>query len=446
MVVQEVYIGRISEIEALFNQLSLVRELCVNKKSSLARNIDKLEKMVEDFWGFKAFSFKIIETKHCDAYSIPVCNALDIDPNNMFISVKTGYRFIKEAKVASMLYISKGCMLSNMTNEELFAVFLHEIGHSFVQRSPAVEAMYETYKKSALVALLFETLITALPMYWMNIFNVIRDWSISFNATRKLSVYFKKVKNKIPIIRNISTDKAFAGLNDMLSDHMYKVFTPGNYNAYKNQRDKIIKKRDKDIKAGKEFLHNNPYGRAQERLADDFATIYGFGPQLGTVLLKIENPDNQTHKYSKLHSKEGHEKYDKVDALANEINGLLDVHPGTVDRILAVIESLEHEYENNKELTPKMKQEVKDNLYQLKALITDIKEKAGVIAQNKNEYYKALYQQQANDGNTEDSKEKKFFDRSKIDKDFEKRFIPEDASLLEDFNIDENFDDIWVED
>lgn len=422
MIVNEVYIGRIPEIDDIFKCFSELRDnysqLSSGKK---AKKMSELEKKVEDFWGFKAFSIKIYDSQWADASTCPVANSFDLNPesDSLFITTSKGYKFKKEAKAASMAYITTALFKNkNISNEEAFAVFLHEIGHSFVYRSPLVKAQFKTFKNA------YISLIIGLALNF-HIKTALKDMRLLTNAGKILSAKCQKLKDGIPILRNVSVSDMLKKLNEWVSINMYIINTKAGYTERRLQKEKEYADTTAKKKMKKE---GNPYAydRAIERLSDDFANIYGFGPYLATGLIKMDNSENNPKQIYQMQLDSDFKKiFDKTEALSREIYDVFGDHPGTVDRIYSIMESLEYEIKNNKNLAPKIKDELKSNLNQLKSIINDIKKSTGEIENNKNEYLKALMAKNAKAGNSEDKAEKQFFDRAKIDKDFESRKIDE---------------------
>ena len=116
--------------------------------------------MIEDLWGFKAFSLSIDPSSTPNAFTYPVATSLDIDPTDYIITDSKGYRFTKQAKVAAISKITAGLFTNKaFTDEECFAIFLHEVGHSFVHRSPYVAAQQDVYKSMMISQIIIEVII-----------------------------------------------------------------------------------------------------------------------------------------------------------------------------------------------------------------------------------------------------------------------------------------------
>ena len=121
MIVQEVYIGRIPEIEEMFNEFKELRATYrVWKSGNTAKRTARIEKMIEDLWGFKAFSLSIDPSSAPNAFTYPVATSLDIDPTDYIVTDYKGYRFTKQAKVAAISKITAGLFTNKaFTDEEI---------------------------------------------------------------------------------------------------------------------------------------------------------------------------------------------------------------------------------------------------------------------------------------------------------------------------------------
>ena len=181
-----------------------------------------------------------------------------------------------------------------------------------------------------------------------------------------------------------------------------------------------------------------------ERLSDDFATMYGFGNEISTGLVKMEDYDNQgafmriTHSIPVI----GY-IFKKQDAMVTEMNGLISAHPSSPDRILSILDNMESDLRKDKEMPEKVKRELKSNIRKQKAIIEDLKKDQPTIVENKNEYIQALTAMGLNAGNTEDFMEKKFTDPAQIEKFYKERKVRKESAFIQNL-IDEGVWDYMV--
>ena len=440
MVIQEVYIGRIPEIEEIFQEFKKMRnEYKFYRTAKNAKNTARLEKLIEDFWGFKAFSIKIDNSSLPNAYTYPVATSIDIDPGQYIVSSSKGYKYSRVCNAAAVSYITKGLLTNKeFSDEEVFAVFLHEIGHSFVHRSPMIVAQQEVYKNALIIQLLYQLFLALLTLNPVQATNSVITFLMSHNAIKLLRAEFNKLVKKVPLLRElgVTLDTAIGILKSTLYNFFYLIVNITGLTALANWLSKV--QYDKVDKQQIEITgHPQAYSRSMERLSDDFATMYGFGPYLSTALIKMQNPDNQGLFMKVTHDMPLLGNYlRKQDALATELNGLVAAHPGTPDRMLSILDSMQNDLTKDKTMPEKIKKELRANIAKQKEVIEDCKREQPKIYKNRNEYMEMLVRVGLDTGNTEDFVEKRYTDPDSLRKFYNDRKVRKEAALLESYYSD----------
>lgn len=440
MVIQEVYIGRIPEIEEIFQEFKKMRnEYKFYRTANNAKNTARLEKLIEDFWGFKAFSLDIDNNSIPNACTLSVSTSIDINPGKYIVSTSKGYRYTKECNASAMSFITKGLLVNKeISDEEVFAIFLHEIGHSFVHRSPMIIAQHEVYKNSIITEILYDLFLNLLKMNIIDVAGDIASFFLVNNSTRVLIVEFNKLVNKTPLLRElkITLSDAINSINSMTYNIAYLVSGVTGITSLANW----IGKLDYNMSGKKEIEkhgHSQAYSRSAERLADNFATMYGFGNYISTGLIKLQDSENQgtfmrvTHNIPVLGK-----MLKKQDALAYELNGLVAAHRGTADRMLAILDNMQDDLAKDKTIPNKIKKELKMNITKQKEIIEDCKADEQKIYKHKNEYMKMVIKMGLKAGNSEDFVEKGYTDPDTLRKFYNDRKIRKEAALLESYYID----------
>lgn len=440
MVIQEVYIGRIPEIEEMFQEFKKMRnEYKTYRTGKNSKNITKLEGMIEEFWGFKAFSLDIDPSPQPNAYTYPVAMSVDINPGDYIVSTSKGYRYTAQAGAASISYITKGLLTnSNFSDEEVFAIFLHEIGHSFVHRSPMIIAQQEVYKNTLIAQILYKLFLSIFTGDVLGVIDSVSTYLMSTNGYKRLVAEYAKLTKKIPVIRELklSFESLVGFINSSLGNLGYLLISVTGIRSLANW----LSTKEYESTTKKQFEisgHSQAYARSMERLSDDFASMYGFGPYISTALVKMEDPDNQGTFMKVIHRAPllgGMLK--KQDAISVELSGLIGAHPSTPDRILAILNSMENDLTKDKTLSPKIKKELKANIEKQKDLIKDIKQDEPKIAKNRNEYIEMLTATGIKAGNSEDFMEKRFTDPEQLRKFYKDRKIRKEAAIKESIEFD----------
>lgn len=440
MIIQEVYVGRTKGIDDLFNEFKKFRqEYRLYRTIKNTRNIKTMEFMIEELWGFKAFSLNVDPSPQPNAYTYPVAMSIDIDPSEYIYTTSEGYKYRKQAHAAAISYITRGLLTNDsFSDEEVFAIFLHEIGHSFVHRSPMVASQQEVYKNTLIIQVLYQLFYSLIIFNPLGIAQAVQTILMSTNGYKLIKAEFNKLVKKIPVLRglNITLELAVKTLFNSISNFMYLLMSITGIVALSN----YLNKKTYDITTKKQISitgHPEAYGRSSERLSDDFATMYGFGPYISTALVKMESPDNQgafmkiTHSLPILGN-----ILKKQDSLSMELNGLLGVHPSTPDRILSILGSMEDDLKKDKTLSPKIKAELAANIKTQKKIIDDLKREQPEIAKNKNEYMQFLTKVGLETGDSEDFLEKRYTDPEQLRKFYKERKVRREAAFLESIEID----------
>ena len=443
MVIQEVYIGRIQEIEEIFQEFKELRHTYkVWKSKNTAKRTAKIEKMIENLWGFKAFSLIIDPDPTPNAYTYPVATSIDIDPDEYIVTNSKGYKYTEKAGVCSVSAITAGMFCNKaFTDEEVFAAFLHEIGHSFVHRSPYIAAQQDIYKATLIIQIIQEILFGLIMLSPLTVLDAIHGGLSLTNFYKRVYASLNKSIKKVPILRNvIDFSRLGTGvLKGFIHNTIYTIITGVGLSALAT---KVVKRQYDEF--GKDQMkitgHLNAYSRSSERLSDDFATMYGFGNYISSALIKMENPDNQGSYMKMIHNMPVIGKIFRYsDAMASEMNGLLGAHPSSADRILNILNSMEKDLKNDKDIPDKAKKEMRVIIKQQKDLIQDIKSECNKNLKNRNEYMQALVLLGLAEGDSEDFLEKKFTDRKQLKRFYDERKNRSDKMWQEQVEIDTDY-------
>lgn len=432
MIFNEVYIGRIPEIESLFSVFSDARQTYINKgKLAGIKKLSVVEKHVEDLFGFYCFSIGIESTNVINAYCYPVTTSMDVDPSISMYTNSKGYHFNKKDKIGSICRITSGLYDNdNFTDEEVFAIFLHEIGHNFVNRSPEIDALQDSYKSmictNVILTVMRDLLLgpAGLVMGWID--GDYMNIMTSSNFTKKFIIGYEKALKKVPFIDitrygyHAMKSKIIGVMNGFVNGIMHitgvsRVVAQANYNMAKRQQ-KYSKKDNP-----------NAYSRSLERLSDDFVTTYGYGPELSRALLKMGNDDYSKSKklfYIKFVEDTYNLQYEYINTLGS--------HPSTSDRVIKMAENIEYELQKDKTLSEKEKQMLRSQLKDINKIIKEGQKLQGELSKYPNHYRAALIQTGFIKGSDERKNERKFTNPTQINKNFEE--------LHEDTSYDKFFD------
>lgn len=412
-ILNEVYVGRLPEIDQMVTDIHNIREEYKAKGNiSIIKSTKVIEKHIEEMWGFKAFLFDIYIDNVPNAYTWCVGSCINVDPRDAIECTNKGYRFGPKTNVAASSKIATSLLLDeNISDEEVLAILLHEIGHSFVERANKVNELMSMNRSTYLLCTLFNLII---GICTLNIGVIVRTINTGMRLdtnSNTIIVKFEKLIKNIPGLRHI--DIASESTKKWISDKISDYFVILGRRSYDKKYVKSLEKtRDKNKK--RNYNSDTAMGRTKERLSDDFANMYGFGPQLATGLIKMSSP----YRYGVLSTVESTDIQKKADDLIMQIYDVIDVHPGNVDRVIAMYDALVQDYKSLK-VDPKIKAAMKQDIDELQKIINDLKKTQKLLKDYDNKYMKETAKYQVKRGNTETKKEKSFNDRKQINKDWE---------------------------
>lgn len=440
MIINEVYVGQTPEIKELYDEFTRVRHVYMDKfiKSPNHKDFSKIESMIEDIWGFKAFEFGVDPDKAPNAYTIPVIKNIDIDANEYLEVTPKGYRYKREAGLVAISKITYGLYCNkNFTDEETFAVFLHEIGHSFTIRSRQVADVYVGFN---LTLIIVQVIILVLTRQFKSAVNTI---ILTNNDQKSFMIAINKALRKNPITRTITFTRETLStfINHIYTNIIRDILTFTGFTwVYVALSNTMMPRTKKGIDKQHDY---NAVGRGEERLADDFATIYGYGPALSAALIKFESKETYDSDTIMMHIGRHvpliKNMLESIDKMSYEMKGMFDVHPNSSDRVLKILENMEHDIKSS-DVSPKVKKELNEKLKEQRKLVNDLKKAEGLLAENPDKYRRIAIQLGIINGSSESDYEKDFTNQAQINKDYANNhvyipntesYIDNDLSLLE---------------
>lgn len=441
--VNEVYVGKTKEINDMFLTFSLARRYYMDDKAAKGmKELGKLETQIEKYFGFGSFSIDITGDSVMNAYTFPITTSIDIDPSSVMISTSKGYKFNPKANICALSRITKGLFCNyNLTNGECFAIFLHEIGHSFVNRSPAIDALRDVYVGQLIMSLVMQAILDLLMANPMGLLTDADSILKCSNLGKMVSAQCAKLQKKIPVYRTIKwyASRLLSAVSNGINSIVYIVLSLTGLPYILN---KINQSSLKQYRSNKDKKNPQAFGRAQERLSDDFATMYGFGAELASGLIKIENRGNSIGWNDMIYDIPGIKAILKgSEAAGIEYGYTFGVHPHAADRVLKIMENMEYEINKDKKLTDKERKALKLQLKEVKKVVDDGKKLEGELGRYPDRTRAAYINLGFIKGSSEDDEERKYTDMKTINDRY--REIKEIANSIDIDDLDniENFNE-----
>lgn len=263
----EAYFGKSKELELI--EKSFDKAIQSKDKVDEA-SLAVVAKQLQKKFGFDNVSLGIDRTPDLNAYTY-----IDIaDIKKMRIKTSEGYKAMP-GNTCSILIVYSPSMLSGvLSGKELTAITLHEIGHQFASKR-----------------ILNSSSLRYMASYIRGLSELDKIIRIASQETNSIADMFMMIRR---VISKLTEDAVFAikyVINTLilLKDILKTPTLKDTYNLIgdstkSNRIMNYIKNFDKVKKPIK--VHD-----LEEEMADSFATIYGYGPELASALTKIEASD-----------------------------------------------------------------------------------------------------------------------------------------------------------
>ena len=349
--INEVYFGKTPELQKIENQLGKFRSKYMENYigAPLVNNdpdLLKYNRMMEKYFGFGCFSLSIIQTPTVNAYTTSVSSTFD----------KNHFKFNPKANYTCLVYVYSGVIFNpELTTEECMAIIMHEVGHNFYY---ALSGGFGMMNKLIYTVIFLRDIIVLaergdskrLTKYITNRSNTIRTIKVELNMY---------CKEHLPIIADIFGtveyfDNLWGYVKEIPSDVLDKA-TLGLLKIYTIPTRMLMK-------ATNPFTWILlPINLNNEKTADNFATMYGYGPALTSGLNKLSDlsPSKIDQAYNNIPI--ASTIYEFNSSINHICMNTFDCHPETITRIQDQLDMLKREV-NKEDLDPKMR----------KAILSDI--------------------------------------------------------------------------
>lgn len=351
----EAYFGKTKSILAIEKQLDKFRRkytrMVFNPTVNTDPDLIKLNRMFEKEFGFDTFCLEIENVPMANACTIPVSYRYDTKKNGKDLIISNdGYKFKPEFGYAGVVIVYSGIIFNDeFTTPEVMAIILHEIGHNFqaaISRKNGILCNVFT-SIYTIEVIVYSMMQNASPMELLSNTNLF----IKFN-TKIVKIIQEDIPGFYNIITAISDIKGlFLGAIMQFSD-LIDILTLGiaNFSIFPN----IIKN-----KISNPFsLLLLPLQYKNERIADNFATMYGYGAELSSAVIKFDTGMNDVGIMKAFNNIPVLSTIVHMNSLPVEIlSTALDEHPEGISRAVDQLALLKHELDN-KDLDPKMRTKI----------------------------------------------------------------------------------------
>lgn len=370
--IQEVYFGETPGIQKIQQQLSKFRANHIGKEFDPYVNLDpellKLNRMFEDEFGFEVFSLTVIKQSIYNAFTMPIGYKLDSgNTASKLTAGKEGFKYSKDAGYATTVCIYSGILNNpDFTDREILAIILHEVGHNFsgaVNKSIGVlHALHKIILVLVLVVLLMQNFagpfMAAIALITIVNLNMFEKFCAAM--TKQFVSKYPKVAQGLEYV-----DAVFAKIHDAMNevDFITQIMlTPTIVGAYGKAIMNTIVNTGGKLIMNPALLFKKIHGYSDEQFSDNFAALYGYGPDLLSALGKMN--------YSG-HGRITEEAINKIPIFSHLFNliwlpvelivSIFDEHPNAPARIQNELQLLEAELKKEK-IDPKLRDRLKHDI------------------------------------------------------------------------------------
>ena len=327
-IINELYIGETKELKEVQHNLSQFRHNMIDNDYYSRKEIKKdkwykeFVKSMKSTFGYKTFEFEVRFNSKENAYCYSLANQIrkKKDKYSDYVTAsKDGFKF--KNKFSCKLVITEGLLTNeSYSDREIMAILLHEVGHSFYEAldGNAID-MIEIRETVYLVNSILQEILS-----FISTIGFITSTLELANGAKSISNIVKHQAEGLTIAKII---KNFINMGiDILE---ITLLASGSYIPTVLMN--IISK------ANPIALMNTIFGYKDEKSADSFATMYGYGADLSSALHKLEmSKDKDQLITSKALS--------MMLFPCNIITIALDEHPDCITRAKNQLDYLEKEY------------------------------------------------------------------------------------------------------
>ena len=378
--VNEVYFGKTKELLQIEKLIGVIRDkygdpkwdgkasTFVNSmiykgdryKVNACKELISINKLFEQAFGFGLFSLIIIHTDMVNAFTAPVCMCLDApEETHKLVASTTGFK--KSGGDKTFVCVFDGIFFNpKMTNAEVLGIILHEVGHNFqtaispiCRGASYISRLYNIINIPIDIGKIISQDPRQVPGYLMVTgmlsTNVIRSkWikmykdamskspaavetahatNLLVNAAMKPLAIFRSFKNII----NVLTGKTLIYFFDILKGNVQRMLL-----STLDERGEII--------------------------ADKFATVYGYGAECQSAMVKAREigfGDPATMILQKIPIISTY--LDLMNVPMKVLQNIIDCHPADVFRAKDTLDYLERELAKEN-VDPRLKKEIQNQI------------------------------------------------------------------------------------
>lgn len=322
--------------------------------------VKEISELIEDIFGFASFQLIVEQSMFPNAFTYPLSSKIDAwNYKKCVKKTNQGLQFTPVAGVNIVAHITTSLLLNReYTDREIVAILLHEIGHNFSDSINNTLGIFSNIKKVLLIPNL-----------------LVNPKAVSNFVTGKVTDYNDYMRKNYPeLVSAFNAMKKFLGVGQYVILTFQRALSVFPNVAASNLINVLNRAVQTAVRAPQNLIMNtifNFFGKEDEYTSDSFTSMYGYGADLSSALIKLERrnatPADEVFKDTQF----GAIYFGLMVEFTDILQQLLsDNHPATAKRLLNVLDTLEKEY-NKPYINPKTKKAIKKEIDDIKKIIND---------------------------------------------------------------------------
>lgn len=377
--INEAYFGKSDGVKEIEKYVGQIKDKYKDDWYNTEINRDplkyKLNKAIENAFGFNPVDVQFVLTIQPNMYTYSLGTRLgNIPSNNLIVKRTTGYSYDPKAGYACIICCPTGLFLdSKLTAAEVTAVMLHEIGHNFTAaQDPTQGIMSKIASALGLVSCLLSCNPTAISQglkactqtgadLFTFIDRVFEENSVAYKASQYIGLTKNFIFDGIYQIMNFISFLAvmnlgpLASVNIIINTILSKLLNPMDLIA--------------------SITNFTGYGYTDERFADNFATMCGYGPELSSAFKKLDKSDKGALSNKIMNSAPFLKNYYDLSIIPAEIIiYAFDEHPHYMARLHNSLDMLEKSA-GQKNVSPRMRARIRSDIKKIRSIIDSYEKK-----------------------------------------------------------------------
>ena len=357
--VNEAYFGKTEALLEAENAIHNLREKYDPKLSWVGTpEVKAIEDAFKKQFGMDYFSLNIVPQTTVNAFTYPIGSRFDVIKYKQLSKLveadkNNGFRFKPNNGFVIVTCIYAGLlMMPSVSDAEIVAILLHEIGHNFADIvSDDIRLANEEYYELVVLYII----INALANFFLTLPKDIKNAIENSNKYQRNKKEKEKTKGKLFSF----IDYMFASTKD--ASNKILLFTSRIFYGIIGGLFGIDRTKDRSKSSYRNDIKTSA-GRQNEVIADKFAAIYGYGAEIASALSKV---DLTRHPADEVLEKLPFGKLILIqNAKLSQDYFKDDPHPHLIQRINTMISALEFELQK-KDVDPKMKKIIKQQIKDL---------------------------------------------------------------------------------